>query len=171
MKAGLDSIMQNKKITAILSIVAGVIFIFMRRFALTTLVSVVGIIMLIGCAVFAVQYFMSKVRDNAQLPGLIAGVIVGLIFATAPGFIVDLFPLIFGILLILSGVTNLMQALSLPGSSEGRTMLIVFAALTFLLGGFIVFHPGFIADVVVVFMGITMVANGITDLMAARTVR
>ena len=158
----------NQPVFAVISIIIGLILVFFRRFAVVTLVRVVGIMCLLGAAAFAVMYFTRKERNQVQAMFAIGTAIVGFIFAAFPGFIVELFPILFGITLILSGIGDLGQALSSNQGGSGKILMVILSAAIILAGILAIFRPGFIADIIIVFIGVCMIANGIFDLFVVK---
>jgi uncharacterized membrane protein HdeD (DUF308 family) len=81
------------------------------------------------------------------------------------GFVVSLFPIITGIVLLLNGLSNL-ATLSMPDVNTGnRALIIIFSVLMIAGGIFILFHPAAVEGALMVYIGIGYVINGIFDLI------
>ena len=156
---------RNKILLAVLSIILGVILIVRQKAAIDSLVYLVGIILLIAAVVFLIYFFMQKEKQPAQLILAILSLILGLLFAIKPGLIVDIFPVLMGIILILSGLADLGHSITAPKGTGGRIFLILFSILVILVGVLCLFRPGAIANALALFLGICLLYNGIFDLI------
>ena len=153
-------LMRNKVVTAALSVIVGVVLIVARRSALDEIVRIIGGLMLLGAAVYGVFYLIGFYKDSTQLMTAAGCAAAGIIFLSWPRLIVDLFPILAGVALILNGMSNLAEA--------GRTKekgTAVTAVLVIIAGILIAFPPGFIANAIVLCVGIGLTLNGAFDLM------
>lgn len=157
--------MRNKIILAIASIVFGVILIVWQSSAVDALVRVLGIIMLAVGAVFIIMYAVQKERKAGLLVTGIILAVLGAFFLARPDFIVRLFPVIMGLILVISGITDLAGAVNLPKGTAGKAGIIIVSLIIAGLGVLCMFHPGIIADILMVFIGCVLIGNGIFDLV------
>ena len=117
-------------------------------------------LIVLGAAVYGVFYLIGFYTDSTQLMTAAGCAAAGIIFLSWPRLIVDLFPILAGVALILNGMSNLAEA--------GRTKekgTAVTAVLVIIAGILIAFHPGFIANAIVLCVGIGLTLNGAFDLM------
>ena len=146
------SFMRNKIVLAIASIVFGLILIVWQRSAVDSLVRILGIIMLAVGAVFIVMYAAQKEKKGALLAAGIILAILGAFFLIKPDFVVKLFPFIMGLILVVSGVVDLVNGVNLPKGAYGKTGVVVVSVIISALGVLCMFHPGVIADIIIVFI-------------------
>ena len=78
------------------------------------------------------------------------------------GTILNIFPVIVGILLILNGCTALLQTWNDPNTPLYSKLLSVLVAV---MGVLLVIHPGRIADAIVFCVGAAFFVNGISGLL------
>ena len=168
MKENIRTLMKGKLIPAILSIVLGIVLIIARRAALDVLVKIVGILIAVSGVAFIVAYFV-RGDSNARLqltvgPAAVA-VIFGIVLFFCASAVVDFFPILMGIILILNGLSHLTMA----SVDEGdRVLTAIMGVIVIIFGVLIVMRPGFVADAVMVFIGAFFIVNGLFDLFIVK---
>ena len=163
-------LLKNKAITAILSVALGVVIIIARRAALDLLVKIIGGLVLTGgVGYLAINLIRPETTDTLKTDMIIAGVTIlaGIILITCAGGIVDFFPTLMGIFLILNALSHLAAA---GVDKENRAVEAVLGVVTIALGVLIVLRPGFIADAIMIVIGASFVFNGLFDLFLVRKV-
>lgn len=167
MKQQMLGLIKNKVFMAVAGIIFGVILLMKRSEALDALVKISGWILLVTAAVYIIRYFAS--RENKNPLHIVTGILcalLGILFVAEPAAIVDFFPMIMGVLLVVSGVTDLIQAFgSMKVNASRATVFLVFAILIIILGVVIVLRPAAVADTIVALVGFSLIVNGITDLI------
>jgi len=157
--------MRNKIVLAVASIVFGIILIVWQRSALDSLVRILGIIMVAVAAVFIIMFAVQKEKKNSLIIVGIILAIVGAFFLIKPDFIVKLFPFIMGLILVISGISDLVGALNLPKGASGKTGIVITSLVLAALGVVCMFQPGIIANILILFIGILLLVNGVFDLV------
>lgn len=168
MNVTLVKLLRNKMIPAFLSVALGLMLIVARRAALDLLVRVIGGMLLAGGVAFVLLYFCGPFRDSLQLAAAALAVIAGVFFLTNAEIIVNLFPAIMGIVLILNGMSNLMESAIYR---QDRLVTGCMSAIVILCGAIILFHPGAVADAIVLYVGISYVISGVADLIMLHRVK
>ena len=161
--------MRNKVILAVASIVFGLVLVIWQRSAVDTLVRILGIILVAVAAVFILMYIFKQDKKPGFLVAGIIMAIVGAFFLIRPDFIVTLFPFIMGIILIVSGVFDLANIISMPKGMQGKTGITVVSIVIIAMGILCMFHPGAIANILILFIGIMYLFNGVFDLVVLAT--
>ena len=153
-------LLRNKMVTSVLSVIIGVVLIIARRSALDEMIRIIGGLMLLGAAAYGLFYLIGFYKDQTQLMTAAGCAAAGIIFLSWPKLIVNLFPIIIGIGLILNGLSNLAEA----GRTKGKGT--AFTAVLVIIGGILIaFHPGFTANAGILCAGIVLTLNGAFDLM------
>lgn len=168
MKENIRTLMKGKLIPAILSIVLGIVLIVARRAALDVLVKIVGVLIAVSGVAFIVAYFV-RGDSNAKLqltvgPAAVA-VIFGIVLFFCASAVVDFFPILMGIILILNGLSHLTVASVDDGD---RVITAIMGVIVIIFGVLIVLRPGFVADAVMVFIGAFFIVNGLFDLFIVK---
>jgi len=161
-------LLRSKMVPAFLSVVLGIVLIIARRSALDLLVRVIGYMLLIGAAAFVGMYLFGPHRDPAQIMEAILALIVGFIFVTRSRSVVNFFPIIMGIALILNALSNLTEAMAYP---ENRMFSGFMSLLVLIFGILILTHPGAMANALVPYVGIFYQNNGILDLIMLHRIK
>lgn len=156
-----------KLVPAVISIAFGIALIIARQSAMEVIVKIAAA-MLIACGVGCVLvYLFGPVKDSSQFVVGGFAALIGFLAWFNSGFVVDLFPIFTGIALVLNGMSN-MATLSNPGFSSGRTLTVIFSVLMIAGGLFILFRPAAVEGMLMVYIGICFVINGIFDLILLR---
>ena len=159
----------NFLVDAILLIVIGLVLIFLPGTTLTLLTKVIGgLVLFAGVAAF-LSGVLSKRKNVLEKNGsLVAGIIiavVGMWILMNPSFFESIIPVIAGVIVLISGLTNLGEALSLGKSQYGNWWIaLILAVLTILVGAFLLFRPLLALSYVVQLIGGALVYNGASNL-------
>ena len=127
-----------------------------------------ALLVLIG-AIFVVAYFFKKDKTFVSYTEFAVGIVVAAIGAWIyinPGFFTDFIPKLFGIFIVVSGLTNLGQTFSLiKYRFKGWWASFLIAALTVGLGAFLLFKTDVVKDMLVVIIGVFLIIDGVTNLL------
>jgi len=162
--------LKNKTVVAVLSIALGIIIIIARRAALDLIVKIIGGLVLTGGVAFAaINLIRPETSNNLKMDLITSGIaaLAGIILITCASGIVDFFPIMMGIFLILNGLSHLAVAGTDP---ENRIIAGIMGIVTIILGVLIVMRPGVIADMVMIFIGASFLVNGVFDLLMVKRV-
>ena len=163
-------LLKNKTITALLSIALGIIIIIARRAALDLLVKIIGgLILTGGLAYLAINVIRPDTTTSLKTDLIIAAlaIVTGIILITCAEGVVDFFPTLMGIFLILNGLSHLAVG---GADKENRIIDIVLGVIIIVLGVLIVMRPGIIADAIMIVIGISFLVNGLFDLFMMKRV-
>jgi uncharacterized membrane protein HdeD (DUF308 family) len=159
-------VVRNKIIMAVMSILFGILLIMAQSQAVEFIVRFAGWILLIAAAVFCIMYFTGgEVRDPGRLVSAAITLLFGIILVNTPQIIVNFFPVLLGIVLIISSITNIAGLLSslIRGPFWITSLMLAFVSLV--LGVVVLMNPTAFADFIILFTGFTFIVNGITDLL------
>ena len=161
--------LKEKTLPALLSVALGIVIIIARRSALDLLVKIVGGLIIAGGVAAVAVYLNRKDRDKGDLKMVLimaaAAAVIGLLLISLAESIVDFFPTLMGIFLILNGLSHLTMA----SVDEGdRVLTAIMGVIVIIFGVLIVMRPGFVADAVMVFIGAFFIVNGLFDLFIVK---
>ncbi|MBR4667429.1 MAG: DUF308 domain-containing protein [Butyrivibrio sp.] len=156
---------------AIVMVAIGVLLAFWTEASLDFMARALAVLLVIIGVVFIVTYFVKKERTFIISGGLAAGIIVaaigGWIFVN-PGTFTDFIPKLFGIFILVSGLGNLWQAISLiKYKSKAWWVSLLIALVTVGLGGYLLFNPTDAKEIAVTLIGIFLIVDGVTNLISA----
>ncbi len=166
MKEWFRKLLDSKIVMAVVSIVFGTVLIAERGAAVAFIVKLFGWVMVAAAVVQVIRY---AVKRESREPGILASavvcLIIGFIFVASPRVIVDLFPVLMGLVLIVSSAANIAGLLGSVFRNSFWTASLIFAIFSLVLGVVVLLHPSAVADLLLVIAGFTFVVNGFTDLM------
>ena len=161
--------MRGKLVPAVLSIVLCIVIIIARRAAVDVLVKVIGGLIVAAGIGFFIVYLRREDKNAGNLKMVamcsLMMILVGVllfIFATS---IVDIFPAIMGIYLILNGLSHMTAGYADP---DNRIIASMMGILLIAPGILIVLQPGFLVNTIMIFIGAAFIVSGISDLLLAR---
>ncbi len=156
----------GKLISAVCSVALGLIFIVRPGGAIENIVRMIGGVLLIGGALAMIVFLLNRLAGPLVFSGGIVSLVAGIVFCAMPRLIVDFIPWLMGIGIILSGITDLGHAINLAKFHHPRAgAMTITAILLIALGVLIFFHPGIIANSVIMIIGIVLLLNGVSDLV------
>lgn len=164
-------LLRNKTVTALLSVALGIVIIIARRAALDLLVKIIGGLVLTGgLAYLMINVIRPDTTDTLKTDLVIAGltILAGVILITCAKGIVDFFPTLMGIFLILNGLSHLGAA---GVDRQNRVVDVIMGVVIIALGILIVMRPGIIANAIMIFIGASFLVNGLFDLFLVKRVQ
>ena len=168
-KFELNVFVKNKMIPALLSIALGIVMIIARRAALDLMVKIIGGLIVTGGIAFLAYWLFGPGRNEAPAsffagPAVVM-ILVGLALIFFASTVVDIFPMLMGIVLILNGLSHLTAA---GMAGQDRFLLGLLGVVTIVLGILIVAKPGFVANAIMIWIGAFFIVNGVFDLLMVK---
>jgi uncharacterized membrane protein HdeD (DUF308 family) len=170
----MQNIIKNKLLSSIVFLILGVLLLIAPTQSLELFVRIIGGVFLLGALVRLVAYFVTKKEDRVPL-SLVLGVAaaaIGLFFVLLPGVVTNILAYVFGAILILNSLLDLVIAVRLPA---GKLVAILLALLGLALGVLIVVNPQAFASFMTRFIGATLIYESIvgivTSILARKTVK
>ena len=166
----LRNIAQNKMVVAVASILFGLVLVVEQTAALDWLVSVLGAFLLGAAAVYGIMYAVGSEKKRGYVAFAVILGLVGLFVAVNPRAIVNIFPTLVGIVLLVNGLASFLHSYAIVRpTGYGWTTPMVLSVAVAALGLVMILAPGLIIDVLMLFMGIALVVNGALDLIVMFT--
>ena len=158
----------NYVIEAIVMIAIGAVLIFWTEASLLIMARALAILLIIAGVIFVFSYFLHKERSIVMSGGFAMGVIIaaiGVWIFLKPDTFTDFIPKLFGVFILLSGLMNLGQTISLVSYRYSLWWIsLVLAVGTIIMGAFLLFNPKDAKEIAVTIIGIFLVYDGITNL-------
>ena len=172
MNEAIKVLLRKKIVPAVLSIAMGIALILARRAAVDVIVKIFGGLMIAGGIGFVALSFTgpnkNKYDRSVALSMAAIIIIIGILFILFAEAIVDFFPIMMGIVLILNGLSNLSAAFT---NSENRILIGLMSAVVIAFGVLILMRPGVMADALTIYIGVFFILNGIFDLFMLRRIK
>ncbi|MCQ2408126.1 MAG: DUF308 domain-containing protein [Oscillospiraceae bacterium] len=149
--------------------VLGVILLLMPGTALTTVVQIIGAFLLLAAAAKLIGAYRdrrSEFDSRVLIGNGLIGVIAGIFLLFRPAAVVSIFPMLAGLLVLIFGIINLMNALEcrrIDASVSGAVL--VMPIITIILGAVLFFNPFSAASTLVRVIGCILIYNGITGII------
>ena len=158
----------NYVIEAIVMIAIGAVLIFWTEASLLIMARALAILLIIAGVIFVFSYFLHKERSIVMSGGFAMGVIIaaiGVWIFLKPDTFTDFIPKLFGVFILLSGLMNLGQTISLVSYRYSLWWIsLILAVGTIIMGAFLLFNPKDAKEIAVTIIGIFLVYDGITNL-------
>ena len=166
-KEQVTKISGNRLVLAVAAIVFGLRLIIFRRTALDLTIRLMGVALIV-CA--CVYYFFFRKGEQHDLLDKIVSIfigVVGLILLLAARGIVNFFPVIIGIVIIINAFANLARLFSVDaGNRDGGWRASVVLQIVVLVFGFcMMFFRYYAASLIVMLIGIALLITGISNLV------
>ncbi len=168
MGAMLKKLKTNIVISAVLCIVLGIVLVVWPDMSMQIACAAIGVVLLLGGIVRLVQYFV--VRDGSMYAqmNLIMGIVltvVGVWIVLKPDKVLAIIPIIIGIVIVLHGLNNLQQAITLCKEKYDKWWVaLILGLLTVGFGVLLICRPFAALDTVVMLIGIFLIYDGLSDL-------
>ena len=161
-------------IYAIALIVLGLVFAVWPADSRSVLIRILGVLFVLSG--LAVAYTFFRNRTPGQLPMvLISGIILailGVLIIVRPESFVEFIIILAGAFILLSGIMNFCQTLSLALLHYRYWWIgMIISILTIMLSVLVMTKPGKIADIVFIITGASMIYDGATNLWVAMKLR
>ena len=158
-------------IKAVVMVVIGVVLAVWTKASLNIVARALAALLFAIGAVFILTYLFKKERTFVISGGLVAGILIaavgGWIFVN-PGKFTDFIPKLFGIFIMVSGLGNLWQTISLVRfKSRAWWVSLLIALVTAGLGAFLFFNPTNAKEIAVTLIGAFLIVDGATNLLSA----
>ena len=164
----LKGLKANYTISAGLCTLLGLVLLIWPGTTMRIVCTLLGGMLLIYGLVQVVLYLINKERTMLSQGMMVFGIVlavIGIWILTRPEMIIMAVPVIVGVLIVIHGVHNVVQAIALKKDGYDRWWLaFLFGALTVVLGGILVYNPFEVAETVVRFIGIFLIYDGVSDI-------
>ena len=166
MEYKVKQLLNSKLVPAVLSMILGIVIVIARRSAVDLLVKIVGGIVIAAAIGFILVYLARPDKDAGNLTMVLvsagAAALIGILIITFAESIVNIFPILMGVYLILNGLSHLTAGYADP---ENRTIAVILGVLVIALGLLIVVQPSFLVNTIMIFIGAAFIVNGVSDLL------
>lgn len=148
----MQTIIKNKLLSSIILLALGILLIVAPNDVPQLFVRIIGAVLLCGAVVRLIAHFTAEKDDRVPISLMIAAVAAafGIFLLAAPGVVVKVINIVFGALLILNALLDLVIALRLP---VGKTIDVILALIGLAIGIVIVINPSAFAAFITILIG------------------
>ncbi len=154
-------------ISAIVMLAAGVLLFLFPGESLVIAARVLGGAVLLYGVVGVISYLLAESADRSYLK-LVFYILIGLVGAAiliTPGFIIDIFPILVGILIVISGIDTIVTCFAVKRAGGSMGLLLVLGLITLALGALIIANPFKVQATLVRIIGAVLVYGGVVDII------
>ena len=156
-------------LSSVLLLVAGVFLLLKPGETLDLIVKLVGVALLAVGALGVAQFFLKKDKKNRSILHLLISVVEivgGLVFLVKPGYIVSVYYVFAGIIILLNGISNLSVAFDMKKAGFDRwAAAVILSVIAILAGIIIIFNPFAAATTVIRFIGVALAYDGVVGIL------
>lgn len=158
----------NYTVSAVLCILLGLVLLIWPGTTTQIVCMSLGIVLLAYGIIQIVIYLFNRERTLISQGMMILGIIfavVGVWILLTPEMIIMAVPVIVGVLIVIHGLHNVVQAIALQKDGYERWWLaLIFGLLTVIFGGLLIYNPFGAVELVVRLIGIFLIYDGISDI-------
>lgn len=164
----LKNLKANYTLSAIICVIIGLVLIIWPGTSTQVVCMALGGMLLIYGIIQIILYLFAKERTLYLQGMLILGIVFSVLGAwilLKPEGIIAMVPIIMGIIIIMHGLHNAIQAIDLKKMNyENWWVALLFAVLTIILGAVLVYNPFGAVEIVVRVIGAFLVYDGLSDM-------
>lgn len=164
----LKKIKANVLISVAFCIVLGVVLVVWPGMSVQVACMAIGIVLLISGLTRLAAFIFGRDGTLFSQINLILGIIITVIggwILFQPEKIIAMIPILVGIIIVIHGINNLQQAVSLCQSKYDKWWVALLLGLvTIGFGALLIFNPFAAVDTLVMFIGIFLIYDGISDI-------
>lgn len=158
----------NILLTAGIMILLGVVLVIFPAITMRVIGYILGVILLCFGAAQIISYFTATGRLNLFRYSFLLGLLsitAGILVLVGPEVVLSILPLLFGLAVLLGSFMKVQYALNLKGAGYDKWWTVLIMALVaMILGILIIANPFGSLIVFMTFIGISLIAGGITDI-------
>ena len=158
----------NKIIEAACLIALGLVLLIWSGTALDVICKAIAAIFAIIGIVVVIAFFLGRSNVYGSSVGLFGGIValvVGMYLFFNPAILASLVPTIIGMIVLVTGIVDLSESIRIVRQkSGGVAAALVIAVVEIILGVVFIIHPVFINKILMKFMAIALIADGIADI-------
>lgn len=164
----LKKLKTNIVISAMLCIALGIVLVVWPDLSMKIVCIAVGAVLLIGGGVRLAVYFTAKDGSMYSQMNLIMGIVlavVGIWILLKPDKVLAIIPIIVGIVIVLHGINDLQQAVTLHKDQYDKWWVaLILGLLTVGFGVLLICRPFAALDTVVMLIGLFLIYDGLSDI-------
>ena len=164
----LKKIKTNVIVSAFICIALGVILVFWPGLSVKVVCMAIGAVLVINGISRLLNFIFGRDGSVFSQMNLVMGIIITVIggwILLQPGTIIAMIPILVGIIIVIHGINNLQQTMSLCQSRYDKWWVALLLALvTIGFGVLLIFNPFAAVDTLIRFIGIFLIYDGVSDI-------
>lgn len=158
----------NYTISALLCMALGLVLLIWPGTTTQIVCMMLGIVLLAYGIIQIAVYLFARERTIISQGMMLLGIVfavIGVWILLKPEMIIMAVPVIVGVLIVIHGLHNVVQAIALQKDGYDRWWLaLLFGVLTVVFGGVLIYNPFEAVELVVRMIGVFLIYDGLSDL-------
>lgn len=164
----LKKIKTNVIVSAFICIVLGVILVFWPGLSVKVVCMAIGAVLVINGISRLLNFIFGRDGSVFSQMNLVMGIIITVIggwILLQPGTIIAMIPILVGIIIVIHGINNLQQSVSLCQNRYDKWWIaLLLGIITIGFGVLLVFNPFAAVDTLIRFIGLFLIYDGASDI-------
>ena len=164
----LKKIKTNVIVSAFICIALGVILVFWPGLSVKVVCMAIGAVLVINGISRLLNFIFGRDGSVFSQMNLVMGIIITVIggwILLQPGTIIAMIPILVGIIIVIHGINNLQQSVSLCQNRYDKWWIaLLLGIITILFGVLLVFNPFAAVDTLIRFIGLFLIYDGASDI-------
>lgn len=164
----LKRIKTNVMVSAFICMTLGIILVVWPGLSVKVVCMAIGVVLVINGISRLMNFIFGRDGSVFSQMNLIMGIIITVIggwILFQPGTIIAMIPILVGIIIVIHGINNLQQTMSLCQSRYDKWWVALLLALvTIGFGVLLIFNPFAAVDTLIRFIGIFLIYDGVSDI-------
>ncbi len=164
----LKRIKTNVMVSAFICMTLGIILVVWPGLSVKVVCMAIGVVLVINGISRLMNFIFGRDGSVFSQMNLIMGIIITVIggwILFQPGTIIAMIPILVGIIIVIHGINNLQQTVSLCQSRYDKWWVALLLALvTIGFGVLLIFNPFAAVDTLIRFIGIFLIYDGVSDI-------
>lgn len=164
----LKKLKMNYTVSAMLCVLLGLVLLIWPGTTTQIVCMTLGIVMLAYGIIQIVIYLFNRERTIISQGMMLLGIVfavIGIWILLKPEMIIMAVPVIVGVLIVIHGIHNVVQAVALQKEGYEKWWLaLLFALLTVIFGGVLIYNPFEAVELVVRMIGLFLIYDGLSDI-------
>ena len=160
--------MKREKYTSISAMIVllilGIILASHPGSVLKTVARLMGVALIIAGAVYLLGWRKDRDRSVIRAGGAVLEILAGLILLAAPAFVLSLFPVLAGVVIVLYGIADVLSALSIRRNGGRWKTSLLLAVITVALGLLLLANPFSTMAILVRVLGLVLIYKSVTGI-------
>ena len=164
----LKKIKANVMVSALICIALGIVLVVWPELSRRVVCMAIGVVLVINGISRLMNFVFGRDGSVFSQMNLVMGIIITVIggwILFQPGTIIAMIPILVGIIIVIHGINNLQQSVSLCQSRYDKWWVALLLALvTIGFGVLLIFNPFAAVDTLIRFIGVFLVYDGVSDI-------
>lgn len=163
----LKKVKSNMILSSLLCAALGLVLVIWPDISMQIVCIAIGVVLILCGVIRLASFFLYHDGSMYTQSNLILGIIlavVGIWIVATPGKVLAIIPIIVGVLIVIHGVNNIQQTITLcKGKYSMWWLALIFAILTIGFGILLICRPFAALDTVVMLIGIFLIYDGLSN--------